>query len=157
KHTAFNQDRRGHMTLEATDASPTQNIPGTGVENGAAQPAQAVVSRRLAEAVNVLQRLQQAVKNQVMGRDDVIELVIIALIADGHVLLEDFPGSGKTTLAKALGEAIVTTAEDQADGVDASILPFRRIQFTPDLLPADVTGGSGFDARRSPFPLRLCP
>jgi len=145
------------MTLEATDASPTQDIPGTGVEDSAAQPAQAVTSRRLGEAIAVLQRLQQAVRAQVMGRDDVIELVIIALIADGHVLLEDFPGSGKNTLAKALGEAIVTTAEDQASGANAAILPFRRIQFTPDLLPADVTGGSVFDASSNSFHFRHGP
>ena len=64
-------------------------------------------SAALAEAVDVLNILKSTVQQQVLGRDDVIELVIIALIADGHVLLEDFPGSGKTTLAKALGEAII--------------------------------------------------
>src|SRR5690606_5057815 len=144
------------MTLEATDASPTQNTPGTEVEDGA-QSAQTERHSRLGDAIDVLQRLQQAVRAQVMGRDDVIELVIIALIADGHVLLEDFPGSGKTTLAKALGEAIVTTAEDQASGANAAILPFRRIQFTPDLLPADVTGGSVFDASSNSFHFRHGP
>lgn len=144
------------MTLEAThDANPTPDTPPAGVESPA-QTGQAAVTGRLAEAINVLQRLQQAVKNKVMGRDDVIELVIIALIADGHVLLEDFPGSGKTTLAKALGEAIVTT-EDQATGGNTAILPFRRIQFTPDLLPADVTGGSVFDAGSSSFHFRHGP
>ena len=58
-------------------------------------------------AIDVLNRLTTAVKQQVLGRDDVIELTLIALVADGHVLLEDFPGSGKTTLAKALGEHIL--------------------------------------------------
>ena len=54
-----------------------------------------------------LLKLVNIVKTKVIGRDEVIELCVIALVADGHVLLEDFPGSGKTTLAKTLGEAIV--------------------------------------------------
>ena len=123
----------------------------------AAEAAPAAQSARLQDAVVVLGRLTQAVKQQVLGRDDVIELVIIALVADGHVLLEDFPGSGKTTLAKALGEAIITTAKDQAEGAQASIVPFRRIQFTPDLLPSDVTGGSVFDTHINSFHFRHGP
>ena len=87
-----------------------------------------------------------------LGRDDVIELAIIALIADGHILLEDFPGSGKTTLAKALGEAI-----DNGFSNDESIVPFRRIQFTPDLLPSDVTGVPVFDSNSNAFHFRHGP
>ena len=91
--------------------------------------------KALTEALLVLNNLQDIVKQQVLGRDNVIELAIVAMIADGHILLEDFPGSGKTTLAKALGEAI------ESEGVSSEqIVPFRRIQFTPDLLPSDVTG-----------------
>ncbi|MDA0281323.1 MAG: AAA family ATPase [Proteobacteria bacterium] len=106
-------------------------------------------------AVDVLNRLSAAVKQQVLGRDDVIELTLIALVADGHVLLEDFPGSGKTTLAKALGEAIVDDGSDKnrAD----FILPFRRIQFTPDLLPSDVTGVPVFDSNSNAFHFRHGP
>ncbi len=106
-------------------------------------------------AVDVLNRLSSAVKQQVLGRDDVIELTLIALVADGHVLLEDFPGSGKTTLAKALGEAIVDDGSDKnrAD----FILPFRRIQFTPDLLPSDVTGVPVFDSNSNAFHFRHGP
>ena len=100
----------------------------------------------LQEALEVLSTLQATIKKQVLGRDDVIELAIIALIADGHILLEDFPGSGKTTLAKALGEAI-----DNGFSNDESIVPFRRIQFTPDLLPSDVTGGPVFDSNSNAF------
>ncbi len=112
---------------------------------------------RLADAVAALRRLRERVRGQVLGRDDVIELVIIALIADGHVLLEDFPGSGKTTLAKALGEAIGDDreAEDQAGG--ERVAPFRRIQFTPDLLPSDVTGVPVFDAASNAFHFRRGP
>ena len=107
----------------------------------------------LQQSIDVLQRLRQAVKSQVLGRDDVIELAIIALIADGHVLLEDFPGSGKTTLAKALGEAIISDDESAHD----DIVPFRRIQFTPDLLPSDVTGVPVFDTNTNAFHFRHGP
>ncbi|MDT8428898.1 MAG: AAA family ATPase [Pseudomonadales bacterium] len=108
----------------------------------------------LSQARAVLHRLAAAVKAQVLGRDRVIELVIIALVADGHVLLEDFPGSGKTTLAKALGEAIVSTDKNAAAEF---IAPFRRIQFTPDLLPSDVTGGAVFDTSSNSFHFRHGP
>lgn len=106
----------------------------------------------LVDALKVISRLQKTLKKQVLGRDDVIELAIIALIADGHILLEDFPGSGKTTLAKALGEAIVNEFND-----NEPIVPFRRIQFTPDLLPSDVTGVPVFDGNSNAFHFRYGP
>ena len=106
----------------------------------------------LADAIDILRRLRDVVRGRVIGRDDVIELVIIALIADGHVLLEDFPGSGKTTLAKALGDAI--GAERDFEHFIAS---FRRIQFTPDLLPSDVTGVPVFDSASNAFHFRHGP
>ena len=109
----------------------------------------------LARAISLLNGLKNVVCQQVLGRDDVIELAIIALMADGHVLLEDFPGSGKTTLAKALGEAIVSGSS--ADEGDSGILPFRRIQFTPDLLPSDVTGVPVFDSASNAFHFRHGP
>lgn len=109
----------------------------------------------LSAAVDILNRLSTAVQQQVLGRDDVIELTLIALIADGHVLLEDFPGSGKTTLAKALGEAIVD--DEQSKKSEDFILPFRRIQFTPDLLPSDVTGVPVFDSNSNSFHFRHGP
>ena len=104
------------------------------------------------EAQDVLLRLQEIVKQQVSGRDNIIELAIIALVADGHILLEDFPGSGKTTLAKALGEAI--ESKNLSTG---TTLPFRRIQFTPELLPSDVTGVSIFDVKTERFNFRHGP
>lgn len=113
-------------------------------------------STELDNATGVLRRLANAVQAQVIGRDEVIELTVIALLADGHVLLEDFPGSGKTTLAKALGEAIV---DDSADAGNRSvpIAAFRRIQFTPDLLPSDVTGSPVFDTSSNSFHFRHGP
>ncbi len=125
-------------------------------------------SGSLAHARDVLERLRARVRAQVLGRDDVIDLVLVALLADGHVLLEDFPGSGKTTLAKSLGTSIIdavsvdtevdTEVDTVVDGEDAPpIAPFRRIQFTPDLLPSDVTGVSIFNATDHTFQFRQGP
>ncbi len=105
----------------------------------------------LERAAEVMQRLRRRIAVQILGRDEVIDLVLVALLADGHVLLEDFPGSGKTTLAKALGHSIVD------DRPEDEIADFRRIQFTPDLLPSDVTGVSIFDATTSRFHFRHGP
>ena len=90
-------------------------------------------SDALAEAQKTIDLIRARVQHDVMGRNEVIDLVLIALMSGGHVLLEDYPGSGKTTLAKALGHALgeASAREDLAN--------FRRIQFTPDLLPSDVT------------------
>jgi MoxR-like ATPase len=105
----------------------------------------------LERGVAVFERLRERMGLQVLGRDDVHELVLVALAADGHVLLEDFPGSGKTTLAKSLGTAIID------DRPEDEIACFRRIQFTPDLLPSDVTGVSVFDPSAQTFHFRPGP
>src|SRR5436305_4590796 len=73
----------------------------------------------------------------VQGKDDVVRLTLVVLLAEGHLLIEDVPGVGKTTLAKAL-----------AASIDASV---RRIQFTPDLLPSDVTGVAIYDQETRAF------
>jgi MoxR-like ATPase len=102
-------------------------------------------------AWGVLDRLRKRLGRAVKGRDEVIELIVVALLSDGHVLLEDHPGSGKTTLAKALGDSIMD------DRPDDEIVTFRRIQFTPDLLPSDVTGTSVFDPNTGRFFFRPGP
>jgi MoxR-like ATPase len=108
----------------------------------------------LGEAFGVYERLKARLGAAVRGRSEVIDLVLVALLADGHVLLEDHPGSGKTTLARALGESIEGASAGAEEG---EIAGFRRIQFTPDLLPSDVTGGSIFDPVTGRFAFRQGP
>jgi len=106
------------------------------------------------DVASVIDRLRGRLRHAVRGRDPVIDLIIVALLADGHVLLEDFPGSGKTTLAKALGEALTDDRAPEARGL---VRAFRRIQFTPDMLPSDVTGTTVFDRTSSTFSFRPGP
>ncbi len=134
-------------------------MPSTTAEAMSDTPTTAI-AQSLPSARAVMRRLIDAVRTEVMGRDEVIELCVIALVADGHVLLEDFPGSGKTTLAKTLGEAIVDTQTPEPEaGVTSmpEISAFRRIQFTPDLLPSDVTGVPIFDPNDNSFHFRRGP
>ncbi|HEX8870742.1 MAG TPA: MoxR family ATPase [Lentzea sp.] len=88
-------------------------------------------------------RLGDAVESAVRGKRDVIDLVLVAMFAGGHVLLEDVPGTGKTTLARAVAGAL--------GGVS------RRVQFTPDLLPSDVTGTSVYDPQTGQIRFRPGP
>ena len=82
-------------------------------------------------------RIRANIEQVVEGKPDVVRLALVVLLAEGHLLIEDVPGVGKTMLAKALARSI-----------DCSV---RRIQFTPDLLPSDVTGVSVFDQERRDF------
>ena len=91
----------------------------------------------------MIDKLLNTLDGVLLGKHESVELLAMALLADGHVLIEDVPGTGKTTLAKALAAAI---------GAD-----FARIQFTPDLLPADVTGGAIFRMNTGEFEIRKGP
>ena len=95
----------------------------------------------MGEEVNAVletaEKLINNIKLVIRGKDDTIEKIVVCLLLGGHVLLEDVPGSGKTTLAKALAASI------NGD--------FKRIQMTPDLLPADITGVNIFDLKTSEF------
>ena len=94
----------------------------------------------LAEATATAGAVRDAVRRVVVGKDEVVDLALVALLAEGHLLVEDVPGVGKTLLAKALARSI-----------DCSV---RRIQFTPDLLPSDVTGVSIWNQERGDFEFR---
>ena len=115
------------------------------------QAIQSPIDDSLSGAREVAERLGARLSAAVRGRDEVVELVLVALLSDGHVLLEDYPGSGKTTLARALGNAL-----EEGGGV-TDIAAFRRIQFTPDLLPSDITGTNIFDVETSRFAFRRGP
>jgi MoxR-like ATPase len=94
------------------------------------------VAERVREVVQVLGRI-------VVGKDDVLERVLAGILANGHVLIEDYPGLAKTLIARLLAQALD--------------LGFRRIQFTPDLLPSDITGSFLYDQREGRFEFRAGP
>jgi MoxR-like ATPase len=87
--------------------------------------------------------LERNLSSVIRGKDASIRLLLTALLANGHALLEDVPGTGKTTLAKSLARSI--------DGI------FRRVQFTPDLLPGDITGSSFYKPQDGSFEFRQGP
>ncbi len=84
-----------------------------------------------------------AVETAIVGKSEVVELALAVLFSNGHLLIEDIPGVGKTTLAKALANALGLT--------------FKRIQFTPDLLPSDITGSSVYNQKTGEFEIRTGP
>ncbi len=95
------------------------------------------------ELKSMLYRLLDNVGTVVLGKPDVIKLAVVALLAEGHVLIEDVPGVGKTLLARAIAASIDCT--------------FRRIQFTPDLLPSDILGSSVYNAASGEFVFKEGP
>ncbi len=89
------------------------------------------------------ERVRDNVQKVIVGKSDVIELALVAVLCEGHILIEDVPGIGKTTLARSLATSLGCS--------------FRRIQFTPDLLPSDVTGINYFNQKTQTFEFRPGP
>ena len=85
----------------------------------------------------MVQKLKDNIEKRMVGKGDVVDKIIIALLAEGHILLEDVPGVGKTTVAKALADSVS--------------LSFARIQCTPDTMPSDITGISIYDSKKGEF------
>ncbi len=92
---------------------------------------------------SVASRIIDNVATVIVGKRDAIELVVVAMLANGHILIEDVPGVGKTTLAKSISRSVG--------------LSFKRVQFTPDLLPSDVTGVTIFNQKTREFEFRQGP
>jgi MoxR-like ATPase len=99
--------------------------------------------RSLDELVDVARQVSNAMQTVISGKPGVIRLALTVLLAEGHILIEDVPGVGKTQLAKALARSI-----------DCSV---RRVQFTPDLLPSDITGVSAFNQELREFEFKPGP
>jgi MoxR-like ATPase len=93
--------------------------------------------------VGKLEQLQKTIESVIRGKSDVVELALVTLIADGHLLIEDVPGVGKTTLAQAMARSF-----------DCS---FQRIQFTSDMLPSDILGLEVFNQQQSTFEFKPGP
>jgi MoxR-like ATPase len=91
----------------------------------------------------IAQRIAENVEKVIVGKHETVQLTVIALLCEGHVLIEDVPGTGKTMLAKSVAKSL---------GCE-----FRRIQFTPDMLPSDVTGVSVFNQKTREFEFRPGP
>ncbi len=88
-------------------------------------------------------RMQENVERVIVGKPDVVRLALVAILCEGHILLEDVPGTGKTTLARAIAKSLGCS--------------FRRIQFTPDLMPADITGINYYNQKLGEFVFREGP
>jgi MoxR-like ATPase len=95
------------------------------------------------EVQSTAQKIIRNVENVIIGKHDEVQLTLVALLCQGHVLIDDVPGVGKTMLAKAIARSLGCT--------------FKRIQFTPDMLPSDVTGVSVYDQSTGDFEFRAGP
>ena len=92
---------------------------------------------------DIAERLRENIQKVIVGKPDIIDLALIAVLCEGHLLLEDVPGTGKTTLAKTIAASLGCS--------------FRRVQFTPDLLPSDLTGIYYFNQKEQEFEYRPGP
>jgi MoxR-like ATPase len=103
----------------------------------------AVETMTIDEVGEVASRVLDEIERAIVGKRQQLELILLGVLGDGHVLLEDFPGLAKTLIARSFAQA--------------TTLQFSRIQFTPDLMPSDVTGSSIFNQRNSEFEFRPGP
>ncbi len=98
---------------------------------------------KIEEAASLCRKIKQEVQKAIVGRDEVLDTILAAFLADGHVLIEDYPGLAKTLMANSLASA--------------SGCSFRRVQFTPDLLPSDITGTYVYNQKSGDFDLKRGP
>jgi MoxR-like ATPase len=123
------------MTDAGTPKSDTEDVDATNVNGHAPLSVSA--------AATLTDRIIENVESVIVGQHDAVEHILVAMLARGHLLLEDVPGVGKTVLGRAV-----------ATSVDCS---FKRVQFTPDLLPSDVTGVNVFNQKTREFEFRPGP
>src|SRR5437764_4179005 len=103
----------------------------------------AAATMSIEEVGQLASRVLDEVERAIIGKREALELVLLGILGDGHVLLEDYPGLAKTLIARSFAQA--------------TTLQFSRIQFTPDLMPSDVTGSSIFNQRNAEFEFRPGP
>src|SRR3954454_24755572 len=151
---AERQERqRGDARSLVGPASPRPPTAGRPLRQGHQRARPARACRRPCEDVSVAMELTEVgrlsatildeVEKAVVGKREALELLLLGVLADGHVLIEDYPGLAKTLMARSFARA--------------TSLDFSRIQFTPDLMPSDVTGSSIFNQRESDFEFRPGP
>src|SRR5258708_26145075 len=140
----MNTETAGNECPAALGTTPTAGENVSAVKEwGGRSVSSTVTSSALAgagdfdELTEVAGRVRRAIEQVIEGKPDVVEVAVTVLLAEGHLLIEDVPGVGKTMLAKALARSIDSTV--------------RRIQFTPDLLPSDITGVSVYNQETREF------
>ncbi|MBQ8062381.1 MAG: AAA family ATPase, partial [Clostridia bacterium] len=103
-------------------------------------PSEALSQQRAAQDRNAILKIVDNIETVIVGKREIVEIVVLAMIAEGHVLIEDVPGTGKTSLISALAKTV------NCD--------FKRIQFTPDVMPSDVSGFSIYYQKTGEFEFR---
>src|SRR5215469_5401025 len=135
---------RRTLLTSVAGVTPAEHVAAALPARGGRVSAEAKQAERtLDELIPVAHRISAAINSVIVGKPEAIRLALTVLLAEGHALIEDVPGVGKTLLAKALARSI-----------DCSV---RRVQFTPDLLPSDITGVSAFNQELREFEFKPGP